>query len=110
MKNLKRALLTAILISPLTALAHGEEVLFTLFIQLGLIIIFGLVLWTIKLNLKGKLILGTIFILTTLLTFKLVDNLPYNEYETIINVVIIVVPLTIVSISYMGLKTRFQKK
>jgi hypothetical protein len=109
-KDLKQALLTILLMLPMVVFAHGEEILVTVFIELLLIIIFGIILWAIKLNAKGKLIIGVVFILSTAVTLSAIDKLPYNQYMTMINIVIIVVPCTTVSLSFLGLKNRFKKE
>lgn len=53
-----------LLFSPLTAFAHGEEVLVTVFLELIVIAILVIGLLTMKLEGKGKLIIGGIYILT----------------------------------------------
>ena len=110
MKKLKYILSLLLLASPLTSFAHGEEVLGTVFLELIAIVIFVIGLLTIKLNVKGKLLIGGIYVLATVLTFTIIDNLPYNQYRTMINIVVVVVPLTIGIISYVGLRNKFQKR
>jgi len=109
MKKLRNILLL-LLASPLTAFAHGEEVLVTVFLEFIVLVVFVIGLVTINVNGKGKLIIGGIFILATLLTLMITNKLPYYQYRTVINIVVVVVPLTIGAISYVGLKNRFQKE
>jgi hypothetical protein len=94
---------------PLTAFAYGEEVLTTFFLEFVTLVIFVIGLLTINLNRKGKLIIGGIYILATTLTFSLINNLPYNQYRTMINIVVVVAPLTIVLIGYVSVKNRFKR-
>jgi hypothetical protein len=93
----------------LTAFAHGEEVLITVFLEFIVFVVFIVGLVTINLNGRGKLIICGIFILATTLTFIFIDRLPYYQYRTAVNVVVVVVPLAIVTIGYIGLRHRFQK-
>lgn len=110
MKKLRHILILLLLATPLTALAHGEEILETVFLEFIVVIIFVIGLLTIKLRGKGKLLIGGIFILTTVLTFIFIDSFPYNQYRTTINIVVVIVPLTIGVVSYFGLKNKFQKE
>lgn len=110
MKKQKNIFLLLLLASPLTVFAHGEEVLLTVFLELLLIVILVIGLLTINLNGKGKLIIGGLYILAVVLTFIITNSLPYNQYRTMINFLVVFVPLTIGVISYIGLKNRFQKE
>jgi hypothetical protein len=110
MKNLKHIYIGLFLASPMTAFAHGQEVLGTLFLQFAVIIVFFVGLFAIKLKRNGKLILVGIYVLITVLTIMSINSLPYNKYSTIINIGVVTVPLTVVVLSYLGLKRRFQKE
>lgn len=109
MKKLKTLLSLLLLASPLTALAHGEEVLVTIFLEFIVIVILVVGLLTINLTRTGKLIIGIIGMLAIVLTSIAVNSLSYNQYRTMINIVVVTVPLTIMIISYFGLKSRFKK-
>lgn len=110
MKKIKHILSVLLLASPLTALAHGEEVLVTIFLEFIVFVILVAGLLTMKLNWIGKLIFGGVGILAIVLTSVATDDLPYNQYRTMINIVVVFVPLTIMALSYLGLKNKFQKK
>jgi hypothetical protein len=110
MKKLKHIFSLLLLASPLTAFAHGEEVLLTVFLEFLVVAILVIGLLTINLNGKGKLIIGGIYILAVALTFMITNSLPYNEYRTMINILVVFVPVTIGGISYIGLKNKFQKQ
>jgi hypothetical protein len=107
MKKLEYVLLLLFL-SPLTVFAHGQEVLETVFVEFVVMVIFVIGLLAIKLNVKGKLIIAAIYILTTVSTFVIINNLPYNQFRTTINIAVGIVPLTIGVLSYVGLRSKFQ--
>ena len=110
MKKLKQIFSLLLLASPLTAFAHGAEVLLTVFLEFLVIVILVIGLLTVNLNGKGKLIIGVIYILAVVITFIITNSLPYNQYRTLINILVVFVPLTIGAISYIGLKNKFQKE
>ena len=96
----------------MTASAHGEQALVPLLVDIATLIIFIIGLRTINLNLTGKIILSIIYCLTlglTMLLMNYVGYLNYLENMGLINVIIFFVPLTIVYLSYLGLKTKFKK-
>jgi hypothetical protein len=110
MKKIKHYFsLLLLLVSPLTAFAHGEEVLVTIFLVFIVFVILVVGLMAMKLNRTGKLVIGGVGILAMVLTSIVTDNLPYNQYRTMINILVVVVPLTIVTVSYVGLKNKFQR-
>lgn len=110
MKKLKQILSLFLLAKPLIAFAHGEEVFVTLFLELVVIVFLVIALTTINLNIKGKFILGSIGILAILLTSITTNSLPYMKYRNMIDVMMLVVPLLIVAITYVGLKSKFPKE
>ena len=110
MKIYKQFLLGILLTSPLNAFAHGEEVMITFLLEFVTIVIFLTILFNIKLKAKGKMILVTVYAVSAILTFRLVDNIPYKQNITLINIIVVVVPLVIVYGTYLGLKVRFKKE
>ena len=106
----RRILATLIIISPLTAYAHGEEVMLTLFVEFILIVVFIGVLLAIKLKGQGKLIIAALYLLTTILTFISLDSLPYKENVTLVNLSLIIIPWTVFLLSYFGLRRRFMNE
>jgi hypothetical protein len=109
MKKLTHTLSVLLLLSPLTALAHGEEVLVTLFLEFIVLVILVVGLLTINLNRTGKVIIGGIGILAVALTSVATNSFPYFQYRTIINIAIVVAPLIILTLSYFALRNKFQK-
>ena len=71
---------------PLSAFAHGEEVLITLLIPVALVIILLIVMYFVKLPLVTKGILCATFFITNIGMFFLVDKLPYRANEQFINI------------------------
>lgn len=109
-KKLKRALATLIFLTPLTAFAHGEEVLMTIFLEFGLLVVFTLILAYVKIRIEGKLIIGGLYLLTAYLINKLFENWPYRQNMTLISLLVTLIPSTAFLVSYFGLRTRFKKK
>jgi hypothetical protein len=110
MEKVRNGLFSVLLLAPMTAFAHGEEVLLTLLLEVIVLLTFTIVLFMINLNAKGKLIIGAISIMTIVSTFIVANKLPYNKYQTLINTVVVAVPVTVGVISYLGLRNRFQKE
>lgn len=110
MKTLKLIFLSVFLVMPMAAFAHGEEVLTTIFLEFIVFIILVVGLLIIDFSRKGKLIICVLYILVATLAFLSMNNLPYNQYQTMINIVIVVAPLSTFAIGYIGLKNRLKKR
>lgn len=112
-KPTKTILSTVLLLIPLTAFAHGEQALYPFLIDIVNLIIFLFAILTIKFTLTGKLILTTIYILTIgLMTSLFLNYIKYNDYlENIelFNFIMFIIPLTLLYLSYLGLRTKFKK-
>lgn len=108
-----RKLTTVLLIlSPLTASAHGEQALVPFLVDITTLIIFIIGLKAINLTVTGKIILSVIYGLTLVLTFSLINYVGYLNYLEnmwLINVMLFFVPLAVVYLSYLGLKAKFRK-
>jgi hypothetical protein len=107
-KVLRQVLPLLLLASPLTAFAHGEEVLVTVFLQFAVLVILAIGLVTANLKARGKLIVGSIGTIALVLTSIATNGVPYMEYRTMINISIVAVPLTVVTISYLALKVSLK--
>jgi hypothetical protein len=81
-----------------------------LFPELASMLIFFIGLFAIDLNRKGKLIVGGIYILATAFTLAVINLLPYPQYQTIINIAVVVLPLTVGVVSYIRLRDKFQQE
>ena len=110
MEKVKHILSLLLLVTPLRAFAHGEEVFLTVFLEFLVVVILVIGLLAINLNAKGKIVIGCIYIVAAVLTFMLTSSLPYNQYRTMINILVVFVPLTIGVIGYSALKNKFQKQ
>jgi len=107
--KLKLKLSTLIFFTPLTAYADHEEVLSTFALELGLLIVFLIVLIFIKIRIWGKLIIGGLYLLSTYLIFKYTDTLPYSQNMALINTLVAVIPSTVFIVSYIVVQQMFRK-
>ena len=73
MKNLKRTLFSILMILPLAAVAHGEEVLLILFTQIIAFLIVLLVLFSLTTTYSIKFVLFLVYIVTQVITFYICD-------------------------------------
>lgn len=109
MKNLKAAVFTILLAMPLMLFAHGEEVIFTLFIQIISIIIFLIVLVFIKLNSKQKATLAGVYFLAVIVVFFATGTIPYRNNMAAINLSVTLIPATCFVLTYVLLKLNQPK-
>ena len=106
MNYLQRTLLSGLLLIPISAFAHGEEVLVTFFIQAVSIIIFLVIIIAIKVDIKRKLILTGVYFLSSFATFYLTNDWPYRENMNKMNFLVAFVPATSFFITFLVLKSR----
>ena len=104
MKNPKITLLLITFLLPFSAFAHGEEVLIPIFIQLGLILIFLLLIISLKIKVVDKLILSVVYFVTFGLMLYIFWNLPYRQNKTAIDLSISLGPTLLTLIVYIFLK------
>jgi hypothetical protein len=109
MKNIKTILLAILIFMPFLSFAHGEEVIYTLWIEAVSILIFIVVILAINLNWKEKGILAIVYVLTTSMLLFLTNQIPYRQNMYLINWALILVPVTVTTLSYFYLKPKFQK-
>ena len=91
---------------PLYTLAHGEEVLLPLFIQLGLIFIFLIWIATVKFRIFYKLVLAASYFLTLSMILALTWNVSYRENKTTLEIAWIVGPAIITLITFIVLRKK----
>lgn len=110
MNRTKNGLLSLAVLAPITAMAHGEGVLVTLYIDifsiLGLLIFIGFLKWKIK----GKVLLLFVLILAELLTFTIFGNIPYQRSALLVNIMSVVTPFSFVLVVYLLLRKNFSKQ
>jgi len=103
-KNLKQALLISLLIVPLSAFAHGEEVLFVPMISIASIIIFSVTMLAIKPRFPCKIPLSIVYILSTAITYALTNLFPFRENMNVILILVGGLPVIMVIIGYLIMK------
>lgn len=108
--NSKKALLILIILLPLSAFAHGEEVLVSFFYDLltiiGLIIFIACIKW----NSNGKYLLAVVLAVSALLTIIGTGKMPYYANRTLIDTLCIGVPIASVLSVYFIFKRKFSLK
>lgn len=104
MRNKKQAFLFILLVMPLMLFAHGEEVLYTIFIQIISIIVSLTILVIIKLDSNQKAILAGVYFLTVIVVFGSTSTIPYRNNTNIINFSVAFVPVIVGLITYIILK------
>jgi hypothetical protein len=104
MYRTKETLLIILLIIPAVALAHGEEVIYTFFIQIISIIICLITLSTIKLGTKIRSILLGIYFLSAIAVFGITNGMPYRDNMRLINLSVGFAPPLITGFTYLLLR------
>jgi len=103
-KNTKHAILTSLLALPFSAYAHGEEVLFVPLITIILTIIFSLTMLVIKPGFPCKLLLILVYIISTIITYALLNLFPFRENMELIFIITGCIPIAMVIIAYQVIK------
>lgn len=106
MKNIKQAFLCILLIMPAVAFAHGEEVIYTLFIQIISIIICLIILISVKVSSTSRAILLGIYLLSVIAVFYFINNLPFRHNMLLINLSVAFIPFIISILTYLILRLR----
>jgi hypothetical protein len=106
MNHLRITLLSISLLIPLSAFAHGEEVLMTLLIQAVSVIFFLIIIFALKIDLRRKIILTGAYFLSVLAIDYMIRNWPYRENMNKINLLVAIIPPTIALITFLALKIR----
>ena len=110
MNNERKAVIIIISFIPIIVSAHGEEVIYTLFLQAILILIFILITIALKINLKKKLILAGIFALSIIASWIITNNIPYRQNELKINLILLLVPTISFIIAFLFLKFKLKNQ
>jgi uncharacterized membrane protein len=109
MKNKKQASLFILLVMPLMLFAHGEEVFYTIFIQIISIIVCLIILAFIKIDSNQKAILAGVYFLTVTVIFGSTNIIPYRNNKSIINFAVAFIPGIVGLITYFLLKLNSKK-
>ena len=110
MNNERKAGLVIFSIIPIIVSAHGEEVIYSLFMQAILILIFLVIIIAIRLNHKKKLLLAGIFALSIFAAYKITYNIPYRQNELKINSILFLIPTFSFIVTLLFLKFKINKK
>jgi RsiW-degrading membrane proteinase PrsW (M82 family) len=106
MHNQRWTLLFGLCLFPFFAFAHGEDVLYSLLIQLGSIFIFAIWLGSLKFKIAHKLILATSYFLTLSLVLFTTWNTPYRENKVLLNIAWTITPAFVCLTTYLFIKKR----
>ena len=107
MRNLKSGLCIALLALPLSAVAHGEDVLIPIFVVAISLIILVVVIAFIKETIVSKVILFSVYITVLLLSAYFLMNGSYGDYlsnEIAINVQLVAYPVLADIVVYFAMK------
>jgi hypothetical protein len=103
-KNLKQALFIIFLILPFSAFAHGEEVLLVPMISIVSVIVFFITLIIIKPGFKCKLPLSVVYVVSTIITYAIINPIPFRENQDEIFLAVAFVPVISALIAYPIIK------
>jgi FtsH-binding integral membrane protein len=90
-------------------LAQGGQGLSSGLMGLVLFILFPVFLLNFKLNRTGELIISIVYIVAVIITFGVLQQIANEDNMPTINIAIVIAPVTIVLLSYLGLRKRFKK-
>jgi hypothetical protein len=109
----KRTITLLFLIIPSTAFSHGEQVLIPFGIDLVNLIILTMVIIFSGLSLKGKAILGAIYLVSFgILNYWILNSFNYLEYinnMAPINAGLLLIPIIVLGVSYVLMRKRFSR-
>jgi hypothetical protein len=95
---------------PTWAFAHGEEVLTTVFLFVGSLLLFFVVVLVIPLPYPEKAVLVAVYLITIGLAGYLTSGLPYRVNMTLINVLIGLTPVITTVSAYLLMWGRRRKR
>jgi hypothetical protein len=98
-----------LLIIPAIALAHGEEVIYTFFIQIISIIICLIIIVALKGNNMLKSILLGVYFASVIAVFCIVNVVPFRDNMQAINLSVAFVPAIMAALTYFLLKFGLNK-
>ncbi len=105
-KNVKQILVLSFLFIPLCTYAHGEEILLVPFITIVSVLIFSISMLIIGKPIAKKAPLVFTYILATVVTYFIVNFIPFPTYKNAILLSVAIVPVLAVSIAYSISKKR----
>lgn len=108
--TMKNLLLIILILFPVSAFAHGEEVLVSFFFDLTTVIALIIFIFCIKWKDKGKILLVLVLIASVVLSFEITSKWPYTENRMLINLLCVGVPLVSVLLTYFIFRRKFRLK
>jgi hypothetical protein len=109
MNRTKNGILSLVVLSPISVMAHGEDVLVTLCIDIFSILVLLIFIGLLKWKMKGKVLLLLVLILAEFLNFTIFGNIPYQRNTLLINVMSAVIPFSSVLGVFLLLRKNFSK-
>jgi TctA family transporter len=89
--------------------ANGEEIIIPLLIEFVCILLVIIIITLIRLKIVGKLILFSIYIISTIIVVMLTYHLPYRDNKTVIDLSTIGGPIGLTIAGYLIFKNKYQK-
>lgn len=109
--NIKeKSILTILFVIPMIVSAHGEEVIYSFFLQLIILTIFTAIIIALKINLKKKMMLTVMLLISTAATLFFTGKMPYNENIIKINLLIFLIPTITFILTFLSLKLKRKKE
>lgn len=105
----KKWLLTLLVLLPVSAFAHGEEVLVSFFYDLLTIIALTVFIAVIKWKSNGKLLLTIVLVVSAVTAFMSTGNLPYTANRVLIDTMCAGVPIASVLATYFIFRREFTR-
>ena len=106
----KKWLLTLLVLLPVSAFAHGEEVLVSLFYDLLTVIALTVFIAVIKWKSNGKLLLTIVFVVSAGTAFMSTGNLPYTANRVLIDTICAGVPIVSVLGTFLIFRRKFSRR
>lgn len=103
-------LLTLLVLLPVSAFAHGEEVLVSLFYDLLTVIALTVFIAVIKWNSNGKLLLTIVLVISVMTTFVITGDMPYAANRVLIDTICVGVPIVSVLGTFLIFRHKFSGK
>lgn len=104
----KELLLTLLVLLPVSAFAHGEEVLVSLFYDLLTVIALTVFIAVIKWKSNGKLLLAIVLVISIVMTFVITGNMPYAANRELIDTICVGVPIVSVLGTFLFFRESFR--
>jgi len=108
--SIERLLLVLLVLLPIPAFAHGEEVLVSLFYDLITVVALIIFILCIKWKSSGKGLLALVVIVSVLIPQVIVSSWPYMDNRMLIDLLCVGIPLISVLVTYFLFKRKFALK